>query len=446
MIIDCSSRIEANWNWKTSTFISQSYNNNDEFQEFGLKWLGTGFTFITTPKWLNKKYKNLDDFDLKYFCGSANIIEIPKKQKINREFLENKLKELKNNNINICILSTNHSKNISNKHIEYWKYSPIIEEDVIELLIENSIKHLVLDFSCESIQSNREKEKIEFINPNEKIKIELLKNNILITENFISNHNSLKSFYIGLPIFIPEGSTSPTRPILIDEWYKKKYKIFDVATPLFNHWRWKLDIWENENELINGEKVIESNFIFAGHGFNHCDAPRHMNRDGKSIQELPNEGLDIFINKANIVDLSSYELPFKITREMLEEKLKNKPREKLIIIRSDLTNKVGYASKEWHLKAPNLDIDAANWIVENKFISVCLDFPQDYIAREMPTRKVYNNEFIIHHKIFDNNITFIEDLKDIGLINRDTIQICAVPLKMDCYDGAPMRTIAIDWE
>ena len=64
----------------------------------------------------------------------------------------------------------------------------------------------------------------------------------------------------------------------------------------------------------------------------------------------------------------------------------------------------------------------------------------------MPTRKVYNNEFIIHHKIFDNNITFIEDLKDIGLINRDTIQICAVPLKMDCYDGAPMRTIAIDWE
>ena len=54
--------------------------------------------------------------------------------------------------------------------------------------------------------------------------------------------------------------------------------------------------------------------------------------------------------------------------------------------------------------------------------------------------KFYNKEFIIHHKIFDNNITFIEDLKDIGLINKNKIQICAIPLKMD-YDGAPMRTI-----
>ena len=84
MIIDCSTRIEANWNWETSTFISQSYKNNDEFQEFGLKWYGKGFTYITTPKWLNKNYKNLDNFDLNHFCGSAIIIEIMDKQKINK--------------------------------------------------------------------------------------------------------------------------------------------------------------------------------------------------------------------------------------------------------------------------------------------------------------------------------------------------------------------------
>ena len=445
MIIDCSTRIEANWNWDTTTFISQSYKNNDEFQEFGLKWYGNGFTYITTPKWLNKNFKNLDNFDLNFFCGPAIVIEILDKQKINKDYIEKKLTEIKDKNIKICILSTNHSKKISNKHIEYWTKSPIIENDVIEVLLKFSIKHLVLDFSCESIISNRSDEKKDFINPNEEIKIKLLENDILITENFVSNHSSNQTFYIGLPLFIPQGSTSPTRPILIDDWYKKKYKIFDISTPLFNHWRWKLDIWEDE-KLINGKKRIESNFIFSGHGFNHCDAPRHMNKNGKTIQELPNEGLDIFVNQANIVDLSEFELPFKITKEMIEQKVKKIPREKLIVLRTDLTNKLGYESKEWHIKAPYLDIEAANWIVENNYISVCLDFPQDYIAREMPKRKVYNKEFIIHHKIFDNSITFIEDLKDIGLINKNKIQICAIPLKMDCYDGAPMRTIAIDWE
>ena len=74
MIIDCSTRIEANWNWDTTTFISQSYKNKDEFQEFGLKWYGKGFTYITTPKWLNKNFKNLDNFDLNIFCGPAVII------------------------------------------------------------------------------------------------------------------------------------------------------------------------------------------------------------------------------------------------------------------------------------------------------------------------------------------------------------------------------------
>ena len=59
-IIDCSQRIEANWNWDTTTFISQAYKNNDQFQEFGLKWYGSGFTYITTPKWINSKYKNGD--------------------------------------------------------------------------------------------------------------------------------------------------------------------------------------------------------------------------------------------------------------------------------------------------------------------------------------------------------------------------------------------------
>ena len=87
MIIDCSSTIEGNWKWNSTTFVSQSYSNNDQFQEFGLKWQGHGFTYITTPKWIDKNNNNLDDFDIKYFCGSAIIIDIPDNKKINAQYL-----------------------------------------------------------------------------------------------------------------------------------------------------------------------------------------------------------------------------------------------------------------------------------------------------------------------------------------------------------------------
>ena len=32
-----------------------------------------GFTYITTPKWIDLNLKNLDDYDLSHFCGPAII-------------------------------------------------------------------------------------------------------------------------------------------------------------------------------------------------------------------------------------------------------------------------------------------------------------------------------------------------------------------------------------
>ena len=43
---------------------------------------------------------------------------------------------------------------------------------------------------------------------------------------------------------------------------------------------------------------------------------------------------------------------------MIESKIDTNNKKELIILRSDLTNKVGYESKEWHLKAPLL-----NWML-----------------------------------------------------------------------------------
>ena len=140
------------------------------------------------------------------------------------------------------------------------------------------------------------------------------------------------------------------------------------------------------------------------------------------------------------------ELPTKITVDILKRSLLHPIDDSTrIILRTDLTNRLGYKSTRWHTHAPSLEIDAVEWLLTHNPAAICLDFPQDYIAREMPGRHVYNHEFIVHHKFFSQNVPFVEDLKDLGNLPKKELFLAAVPLKMNCVDGAPMRAVILDW-
>ena len=112
---------------------------------------------------------------------------------------------------------------------------------------------------------------------------------------------------------------------------------------------------------------------------------------------------------------------------------------------SDLTTRLGYGSTRWHLDAPNLEVAAAQWLVARKPAALCLDFPQDFVAREMPSRHVANAEFVTHHAVLGQGVPFIEDLRDLGAIRRRDPFLAAIPLRMTCVDGAPMRVFALEW-
>ena len=48
-----------------------------------------------------------------------------------------------------------------------------------------------------------------------------------------------------------------------------------------------------------------------------------------------------------------------------------------------------------------------------------------------------------HHKILKNNILIFENLTNLDLIDSDTFVFCALPLKFENSDGAPIRAIAM---
>jgi arylformamidase len=329
---------------------------------------------------------------------------------------------------------------------EYFTQIPKLAPAIAEIAAERGVVNICIDFSCDSFKSKRADFTQAIINPNSEFRDRAHSAGLIVTEN-LCNLDKIGSevFLLCLPIKGEGMTTSPTRPVALTKWPSDTPSIYDVSTPLLNHWRWRMEIWRDKSQSPDGF-LDQTQYIQSGHAFTHCDAPRHMEQDGPTIQDLPNMGLDLFLGDATIIDISDIELPSPVTADLLERRCGgNIKQNQRIILRSDLTNRLGYKSTRWHTHAPNIDVSAADWLISKKPDAICLDFPQDYIAREMPGRHVYNHEFEIHHKIFQAGIPFIEDLKDLGEVKKENIFLAAVPLKMNCIDGAPMRAVIINW-
>lgn len=328
----------------------------------------------------------------------------------------------------------------------YWTAAPVIEADCADLLAERGCLHVVVDISLEDIPALRADERFSFFNQSKAFSARAHQHGMIVTENAtgLSAFPEERVFFAALPLRGQGLTTSPCRPIALTEWGSDTPIVRDVSTPLENHWRWYLELWPDKS-FANGDGADETHFVFTGHGFTHCDAPRHMERYGPSMQELPNGGLDIFCGPASVVDLSELAPATAISPEILAERGLHVKAGEIIVLRSDLTNRLGYSSRRWHLQAPYLTESGARWIADLKVAAVALDFPQDRVAREMPDRHVTNAEFVAHHAILGAGIPFIEDLRDLGAIGSERTFLLAVPLKTACPDGAPMRVVSITW-
>ena len=440
-IIDCAAMLEPHWHWDTSTFVSQNRSEGDEFQEFGLKWRGSGFSQVSAPGWKIQGGMLLEDFSLDALVGVARIVDFCPGDEIGfGERLENGPSR------RILFLRTGHASRVSRRSTSYWRSAPRIPPEVADIAAEHGYVHIATDLPCDSVAARRPDGSGGIENGNEPFRARAHALGMLVTEN-CENLESVpgnETFLASLPLAVPRSTTSPCRPVALSEWPSDEPVLRDVSTPMFNHWRWKLDVYQGRS-FEAGDGADEIHYDFGGHGFTHCDAPCHMAREGATIHELKNCGLDRFIGEAQLVDFSDLALPTPISLDLMRCRAAHLRPGTRVILRSDLTDRLGYESREWHLKAPNLEEEAARWLAEREPAAVCLDFPQDFIAREMPTRHVRNAEFVAHHAIFERGIPFVEDLLDLGSVTAPAPFLLAVPLKMDCVDGAPMRVVVVEW-
>ena len=144
--VSLSQTIEAHWFWDTFPLVSQSYEDGDEFQEFGLRWAGKGFTYSSSPGWHFPDKPLLEDFNLDDFAGVANVIDLTESAQAGvitaGDFTDIiGLGPLPK----ITILKTGHADEIPLRRREYWTQAPQIAPAIAEIAAERGVSHILID-------------------------------------------------------------------------------------------------------------------------------------------------------------------------------------------------------------------------------------------------------------------------------------------------------------
>jgi len=168
-----------------------------------------------------------------------------------------------------------------------------------------------------------------------------------------------------------------------------------------------------ENEGWNSKMVS-----FNSHHATHIDAPNHMNKHGKMLDQYP---VEKFIGEAQVLDARGMkEIDLPVTG------IKKGDMVFLCTGHSEFILKPEYFSG-----APVISPGFANKLVEAGISIIGLDAPS-------PDNAPYH----LHHLFFKHDILIVENLTNLIPLAGKRVKCTIAPLKIENADGAPCRVFA----
>lgn len=170
-----------------------------------------------------------------------------------------------------------------------------------------------------------------------------------------------------------------------------------------------------------------TDFHAVVHVGTHCDAPAHVVKGAKTIDEIP---LDCFVGDAVIIDVC-----VKENKEIKVNSLKGydiRPGD-IVIFRTGYSK---YWNKPEYVDAsPYLSEETAKELVRLKVKSVGMDFlsPDPVDSTTSPA----------HKTLLGNGVLIIENLNNLEEIDVPRVFFAAAPLLIDKSDGAFTRAFAV---
>jgi kynurenine formamidase len=201
-IIDCAQTIEPHFHWRSHSFVSQDPGRGDEFQEYGLKWRGEGFSFISAPGWRIAGASRLDDHPLETVAGLASVVDATG-PRIGPDDLRRHLANPARRRI--LILRTGHTDRFGNGLLDYWREVPVFAPACAALIAAAGYAHVILDVPCNNLPPRRPLFDQNVPNPNFAFRAALHGAGLLVTENAcnLSAIQQAEVFALSLPLAIP---------------------------------------------------------------------------------------------------------------------------------------------------------------------------------------------------------------------------------------------------
>lgn len=175
----------------------------------------------------------------------------------------------------------------------------------------------------------------------------------------------------------------------------------------------------------------ETLLTMFSHTGTHMDSPAHLFHKRTTLDSFPAEQ---FVGKGLVIDCSDLQEGEKITMEYVESVKEKANQAEFILFRTDWDKYWGTSS--YFGEYPYITEEVAEYLIHNKKKGIGLDV--------IGIDPISDENLTIHKKLFaETDIVVIENLTGLRKIGNELFIFCALPIKYDNSDGAPIRAIAI---
>jgi arylformamidase len=189
-----------------------------------------------------------------------------------------------------------------------------------------------------------------------------------------------------------------------------------------------------EHDAPGGAGQIVRGVHMRLHAGSHVDAPEHMVKGGKQLQDL---ALETFAGDAVVADLRHRVPGGGITAEDLQRAVGSVLRKgDRLLLRTDLNK--DYFAPDWAKRSPYLTRDAVKWCIDQGVVLVGFDF---YHGVDEPDSNVV---FYTSRTFGENGIVTMPYLNNLDCITQERVTLLALPLKMVGVEASPVRAVIIE--
>lgn len=219
-------------------------------------------------------------------------------------------------------------------------------------------------------------------------------------------------------------------------------RVIDLSLPITpGHVRWSPEI-SVSGDLAAGDLFQVTTLKVSCHAFTHVDAQRHYFEGAPTIDATP---LDALVGSARVIDLMDITPNEAIDAARLADRAGKLPANSRLILKSGWHRFRSINEEAFWRDAPYLTRDAAEWLHAQRVMTVCYDFPQDFVIRCLLDGDIRPiEEHVTHDVLLRNGVHMVEYLTNTAEISAETVFLSAAPLKIPGGDGSPARVYCVE--